>query len=214
MPSPLHDLPKELGYFTNSYQYFDLVTACVDMMENSGNKTTVFSDVFESDEEGWQHYDEVTKWTDMKIGVPLLFNFYHGIELFMKGVLIKCDTTKTLRKSGHDIERLLKELQSLTDNKPPNFLIETLQKAIDTNGPFNQFFEINNLSVSRYHELLRYPENAQETQTFSYAWLRDMGGIGLANFKEIRSICKQLKSDIQEWMRMLNESSRSTKDDN
>jgi hypothetical protein len=33
-------------------------------------------------------YSENTRWSDFNIFIPTLFNFYHGLELLMKGLIL------------------------------------------------------------------------------------------------------------------------------
>jgi hypothetical protein len=50
-------------------------------MNKQGNKTMIFMDGDLSEEDSDLEFNEGTKWNDLNIGIPILFNFFHGIEL-------------------------------------------------------------------------------------------------------------------------------------
>lgn len=70
-------------------------------MGKQGNKKLIMSlyDPNETDEQSRQNYYQKTKWNDFNIGVPILFNFYHGLELCMKGLLQEIGKLPTNKKS-------------------------------------------------------------------------------------------------------------------
>ena len=71
-------------------------------MGKLGNKKLVMSlyDPNQTDEESHESYYQKTKWNDFNIGVPILFNFYHGLELCMKGLLQEINKLPTNKTHG------------------------------------------------------------------------------------------------------------------
>jgi hypothetical protein len=62
----------------------------IEELEKQGNKNLLFFDGNLSEDESWLKYDQQTNWNDNNIAIPVLFNFYHGIELVLKGLILKC----------------------------------------------------------------------------------------------------------------------------
>ena len=89
-------------FLTLSETYFFLVRNVLEENVKQGNLHLVTLDKEISEEE----YDEMTKWSDFNI-FPILFNFYHGLELLMKGFLILTDNYKL--KIDHDLEKALND---------------------------------------------------------------------------------------------------------
>ena len=80
------DYKRSLAFWTTSLYYLKLVEAVADQMVCQGNQYVIIGDIPISPED----YEEQTKWSDHNISLPLLYNFYHGIELLLKGfVLLK-----------------------------------------------------------------------------------------------------------------------------
>ena len=76
------------NYIGITYQFWNLVRESINEMEKINNVNLLISgyDSNISDAESFEIYEEKTKWNDFKIGVPVLFNYYHGLELLMKGL--------------------------------------------------------------------------------------------------------------------------------
>ena len=71
-------------FWTTAIQYLHLVEIVTAEIVKQGNVWGVEAPYNISEEE----FREMTKWSDFRIAVPLLFNFYHGVELLLKGFLI------------------------------------------------------------------------------------------------------------------------------
>ena len=78
-------------FLTLSETYFFLVRNVLEENVKQGNLHLVTLDKEISEEE----YDEMTKWSDFNI-FPILFNFYHGLELLMKGFLPASDNDRNI----------------------------------------------------------------------------------------------------------------------
>ena len=93
-------------YISHSYNFWSLTRNSIEEMEKQGNKTIIVSEYSENitEKQSWKNYELLTNWNDQNIGIPVLFNFYHGLELFMKGLLeIKRITFET---SKHNLKSL------------------------------------------------------------------------------------------------------------
>ncbi len=75
---------KELSYWQIGIQYLHLAQHVAGLIVESGNKLVVISDREITEE----FYEKETRWADHNIALPLLFNFYHGLEVILKGFLV------------------------------------------------------------------------------------------------------------------------------
>ena len=136
-----------------------------------------------------------TKWSDGHLIEPLLFNFYHGIELLLKGfVQLK---QKTVQDPNHS---LTKYLDSFTREYPTEIsLIAKFDKyLISKNMPdiLQNFFKENSLTPDHFHVMLRYPYDKKDpTKSYQHDMLKYKGHEGVMFFEG-------LVTDISDIMRM------------
>jgi hypothetical protein len=188
---------KKANYFSLSYNYWTLIKSSIDEMEIQGNKTLIVSShkPNETIEQSFKNYYQKTKWNDVNIGVPILFNFYHGLELCMKGLLQeieKLPTNKTHKLT--DYFELILENASLFIPE----ILTSIGKVMNANDPF--FFN-NNSNLENYHKLLRYPES-KKGNIFSYDEIKRKGKTGLKNFKTIKIRCVEIENAIIKWFKL------------
>lgn len=175
-----------------SHRYFNLVSNCLNELILSGNKTNIISRLEDNID-----FDEATKWSDIRIIEPILFNFYHGIELMLKGILKlygiefgKNHNIETLYKNVHDL---------LIDNKKTKPILEILGKYTsrdNSDNLFNGFFKLNDISPKEYYIALRYPYLNNEFKLFNYKCLRYMENTDKNFSEEIISDIKLLKNNL------------------
>ena len=177
------------------YNFLQLTINSIEELENQGNKNLLFLDGNLSEDESWLKYDQQTKWNDNNIAIPVLFNFYHGIELVLKGLILKSGKSWNPKK-GHHLTLLLNTLKSCTE-RPSQNVIEHFEKII--NYDLNNFFDANNKNVDSFYILLRYPE-ASSNNYFIFNDIRGLGPKGLSTFSEVRSLAKGVKENIKSWL--------------
>jgi len=191
---------KKANYFSLSYNYWTLIKSSIDEMEIQGNKTLIVSShkPNETIEQSFKDYYQKTKWNDVNIGVPILFNFYHGLELCMKGLLQeieKLPTNKTHKLT--DYFELILENASLFIPE----ILTSIGKVMNANDPF-YFFKSNNSNLDNYHELLRYPES-KKGNLFSHNEIRRKGETGIKNFRTIKNRCVEIENAIKKWFKLI-----------
>lgn len=189
---------RRANYLGLSYQFWTLTKESINEMEKQGNEKLIISlyDSNQTDQESHENYYQKTKWNDFNIGVPILFNFYHGLELCMKGLLQEVGikpTNKTHKLNGYF--RLIKENKSLFIPE----IITSIGKVLDENNPFSEFFKSNNSNVDNYYQLLRYPESI-EGDDFLHGEIRGKEKIGLKNFESIKNGCVEIENAIIKWI--------------
>lgn len=152
-------------FLTLSQAYFFLVRNVLEENIKQGNLHLVTLDKEISEKE----YDEMTKWSDFNI-FPILFNFYHGLELLMKGFLILTDDYKL--KIDHDLEKALDDFISYYQSQ--NEIIQVLTKYLRSDSMptlLSEWLHENRISISELYQFLRYPSDKKFKKEIDYSKL-------------------------------------------
>ena len=182
------------NYIGLSYQFLNLAKEAINEMEKQGNRNFILSDAKEDKDDSWSEYENNTRWNDMNVGVPILFNFYHGLELMMKGLTL--EVSKDV-KLDHNIESIYKNLAAMQDGISHE-LISLFSKYIGEDSPFQQFFKDNNSSPKDFFNILKYPESKKKTR-FLFSTIRGNEDNGLKKFIEIRNDINNIRTEIIKW---------------
>lgn len=192
---------KTTNYISFAYQFLQIARESINEMEKQGNSTSIWYHVparknlkYEDD---WEEFEFKTRWNDINLGVPILFNFYHGLELYMKGLL---QTQNLLpSKKNHDLVKLY---EIITDNqdKFTSEIIFLLDKNIGLKNPFNEFFSDNSMNPGQFYHCLKYPEDLEGNQ-FKFIRVRGNEVEGLKKFLIIRDDCINLRTAIKNWLK-------------
>lgn len=179
-----------------SHKYFQLTENCLKELISQGNKSSIRRRYIEgeTEEESNLIYNELTRWSDSKIIEPILFNFYHAIELLLKGILI-LNNVPVGRK--HNLEDLfqavdghLKKSAVLRELLAKYCIIRQSEKNI-----LNEFFNSNNLTPSKYYIVLKYPFD--NDVNFQYSNIHNMGNVGIELANEIIEDIKSIKGEFK-----------------
>jgi hypothetical protein len=184
---------KHPNYIGLSYQFLHLSREAIKEMELQGNRTTIISKA-DGESNNWEKYEELTRWNDFNIGVPILFNFYHGLELMLKGLILECG--ENLEAKDHKLSNLLGKLKS-SESPPSDGVIQIFDKYVNQ-GPFIEFFNSNDSNIDNFYQLLKYPESMKNEQ-FRFYEIRGTEKKGLTRFKEIRQDIQRLREEIIKW---------------
>lgn len=197
-------MTRTTNYIAFAYQFLQIARESINEMEKQGNSTSIWYDAPDQKslkyEDDWAEYEFITRWNDMNVGVPVLFNFYHGLELYMKGLL---QTQNLLPpKKNHDLVKLYK---IITDNqdKFTSDIIVLLEKHLSIDSPFNEFFYDNSLTPDQFYQCLKYPEDLKGNE-FRFTKIRGNEAEGLRKFLIIRDDCINLRTAIKNWIKILN----------
>jgi hypothetical protein len=183
------------NYIGLAYQFFNLTREAINEMVKQGNYTMNISDPQPDEEQSWKTYEEQTRWNDFNIGVPILFNFYHGLELFMKGLLQELGNEEKM--TSHKLTDLESRLKNKTLGIPESML-DILNLHLSNRSPFHEFFVTNNLGIDNFYELLKYPES-KKGQEFFFWDIRGQEQQGLKKFEEIKKATIVLKEEVIKW---------------
>jgi hypothetical protein len=176
---PDEKLHRSFCFFNLSENYLLFVRNVLKETIKQGNTWTVLNDKKITEK---IYYDK-TKWSDFNIVIPVLFNFYHGLELLMKGLLSLIDNYEL--QNSHDIKKILKDLQSNIKNVE---IINILNKYIDSNSMpkiFSECLKENNISINKFYIFLKYPTDKNISKMYNYFKLKYNEEEGLSLFKGI-----------------------------
>ena len=178
-------------------QFWNIVQLLVAQMQTSGNKWSIPSDVNEDEsQEEEKRLNEIFKRNDNNIGIPVMFNFYHGLELFMKGLLQVENIT--LDRTDHDLQALYKKIKEHEAHYTPS-LLRVLKKHIYNEKSYNPFFEDNKISVNQFHLGLKYPQSKDGSKEYNYASIRGKQEKTLKIYLAMEDAINELKEEMQKW---------------
>lgn len=139
-------------------QYLNASKLLLDGMAESKNPWVVTSNSPISESK----YSNKTAYSDFSIILPTLFNFYHGIELIMKGI-IRLNNRNENFKHNHPFEELFKKLK-VADKLNGSEYVITIGKYIEKPikpSFLNDYLLVENINrISDLYESFRYPGNS------------------------------------------------------
>jgi len=169
-------------FWTMGEKYWNLSKAVCESIIRAGNKYIQISDR----EIDPNEFIRKTKWNDVNMVIPLLFNFYHGVELMLKGFILFSEGNGT--KLDHHISELY---QKFKKHYPDQKELVTLFGRYVDKSQMPQllcgFLDQNKLSVNRFYESLRYPLNNNLTQEYQYFVLKYQGPEGLQFYRSLKA---------------------------
>jgi hypothetical protein len=172
--------------------FWNIVQLLVAQMQTSGNKWYIQDDYSEED----NGVNEIFKRNDISLGVPLMFNFYHGLELFMKGLLELEDIS--LDKTNHNLKDLYQIIKE-NESRYPVSLIQVLKKHIYNEKSYNPFFKDNNIDVNDFYIGLKYPQSKDGSKKYNYASIRGKEEETLKIYLAMNAAINELKEEMQKW---------------
>src|SRR5690625_4407594 len=140
-----------LSYWTLAAQFLRLAhESCVEII-NSGNKFMVTGAKPISQFE----FNQAVRWSDHAIGTGVLFSYYHGIELILKGFLVAVD----VRAPHHKLTGLLKDFHSRFPGTELGKAISSALPQAGADSPMARFLASNSIQIDDWYEALKYPES-------------------------------------------------------
>lgn len=164
----------------SAVQFLHLVESVLNESLKQKNANWYHGDPISSEE-----FDHKTRWVDFNLIRPVLFNFYHGLELLMKGLLL---TGGQQVDSNHRLNNLMGEV--LASKNIPEDIKTTLQRHLESNSllePMKSFVNQNNISFSKLYAYLRYPLNKVESEFPDYDVFEYQGEKLLPYFEKVAS---------------------------
>lgn len=171
--------------------FLQLAENCAGELVKRKNSTSFMYDGWDWPEEGV--YEEHTKWSDVNIAQPVLFSFYHGIELTLKSLLLakKIDYGK--------IHKLSKLLDSVESNYGNIDILEFYFKYIRVDRLHRilaDFCKNSGVDMDMYYQSLKYPSSTKGGK-FEHSVLRYNGEEGCELFGDIEKDVLDFKNKLK-----------------
>lgn len=128
-----------------------------------------------------EQYMDQTRWSDHALVIPLLFDFYHGIEVLLKGFLV---AKRMPVKKSHRLSALLSDFNS---SFPSNGLDPLLAPYLDNSQlrqPLAEFCAESSITIDDYYQALKYPEGTSG-KAFKHTPLKHRGRAGVTFFESL-----------------------------
>lgn len=175
------------GYLTIGIQYLNLVDSVCQKIIESGNPLIVIKNGRITPED----YLEAVRWSDHNLIIPVLFNFYHGIELLLKGFAIL---------GGENItnKHKLSELVILFNKMFPRSLFgKFVTKYVTMKSlpkPLKEFCDTSKVTIDDYYQSLKYPESTKGAK-FNHVPLKYKSAKGVVFFEELVIDIRKARTD-------------------
>lgn len=183
---------KSLLLLDLGYKFLNLTENTLSMTISNGNRHIVTSDKDITQDD----YEQKTKWSDFRIIIPILFNFYHGLELVLKGILL---LNKDI-KSDHNLIALFDEVK--TDIRYPKNIVDILEKYINVNKihpMLETFIKENDININDLYMFLRYPLDKKFEKNISYFKLKYKEGLALPYFSDIIKDSEEIRFLVKKY---------------
>jgi hypothetical protein len=148
--------------------------------------------------EGWgwpsdEEYEEHMKWSDLNIVEPTLFNFYHGIELSLKSLILAKEVEL---KNYHKLSKLLDEVNKLYGGVS---FVGFYEKYIDQEKlpeVIKKFCVDAGMTMDLYFQSLKYPTSTKGHK-FNHSSLRALDESGVTLFQEISEDLRSTRKEVE-----------------
>ncbi len=175
---------EALPYLTLATHFLRLAEGACGQLVRRKNVLTVVSDKLIAPSQ----YDRRTAWSDHAVGVAILFSFYHGIELVLKGGL----ALQSQPPGNHKLSKLLSELEQSGVCPALVATVATFVRRIDGASPLGQFLAANAIAIDSWYESLKYPKS-KGGKTFSHTKLKYGSLSTVAFWRSLERGAKQLR---------------------
>jgi hypothetical protein len=165
--------------------------SCEELVKRDNPFTLVYEGLEWPNDEEWSEH---TKWSDISIAQPVLFNFYHGIELSLKALLASKQIKAPTNHSLSQLYNLVKD--QFTDPRIDNFY---RKYVIDNELPeiLSRFCNESSVSIDMYYQSLKYPTSTKGIE-FKHSELRYNGKEGTEFFDDIKNNVKTFTEVLTE----------------
>jgi len=194
-----------LTFVTLGNKYLHLVKNILEENINQGQDAMSSYDHNSTSEE----IHESTKWFYHTIIVPMLFNFYHGLELTIKGFLVRLpdynlSTTHQMTVLLNDFKKNYQDQTSISEILEKYIIVDRMPLYLKT------WFLENEFAIDDYHNFFGYPfdknlKNYVDYSRLKYDLDKDARGIDLS-----KSMLEDVNIFLSETTRVFNSSEELT----
>ena len=179
-------------FWSMGLRYIHLVRVSAEQVVAARNQTVAtLSDCYVTEEEEAARIEHQREWSDTKLVEPLLYNFYHGIELLLKGFVLTGKEPRS--KPDHKLTRLLESFVAVFPHETG--LVDIFRSyLIPSRMPdlLTAFLKENESSVDRFFESLRYPFNRDLSKSYEHIVLKYKGREGVPFYEQLVSDTKAM----------------------
>lgn len=179
-------MKKAYNYWEIGIQYLHIAESVAEEVIESGNKFVLTSDEDISIEE----YEKKTKWADHNLAIPLLFNFYHGLEVLLKGFLAASNSLND--NQHHKLTELLDKFEDKFDNDELPALLKKYLLVEKLNEPLKSFCKESSITIDNFYQALKYPESIKG-KPYLHDELMFQGANGIWFYKELVRDIKKIR---------------------
>jgi hypothetical protein len=178
---------KALGFWKVGVDYLHLVECVVAETIKQGNANSIPKPSPISEDE----YEQETKWSDHNLILPVLFDFYHALEVIFKGFLI---SSGRLIEQHHKLSMLLAEFESCFPNHRIGLVAGKYINQDRLPPLIASFCNESGISIDEYYQALKYPERKDGSVVYAHYPLKYQDKFGLAFFEEFVEDVNQIRT--------------------
>ena len=182
------NLEHALRYWILGIQYLHLAQSVAEMISEAGNPQALCYDGNDWDEID-RRFRKATNWTDYNLGVPVIFNFYHGIELILKGLLVATD-------QGSKNHKITAQLQTVKESCGKEDFLDFAGKYLSPETVpeiIKRFIDLSEANIDEWYQAYKYPDNITGDKQYLHHTLMRQGEDGAALFAELKEDIKNLR---------------------
>ena len=174
----MHPNSSPLSFWTLGAQFLRLAHESSAEIVKADNTTGVLSNAPLTPDQ----YDQIARWSDRTVGTAVLFSYFHGIELVLKGSLADNRT----KKKHHRLSLLLSDFEQAFPNTELGMAICRALPTPSPASPMSRFLASNSIQIDDWYDALKYPESKSE-KAYSHIDLKYGGTETLPFWGEIYS---------------------------
>ncbi|MBY6346521.1 hypothetical protein E5C31_11165 [Providencia rettgeri] len=138
-------------------------------------------------------------WADHSIAMPILFNFFHGIELTLKGLIYEKQADRIKAHGLSDFMNLF--LQEYPEEVEIRDLLDKYIRHIPKKSALHRYLNKNRVSIDQWYLFLKYPEDNNK-KPYDITMFYDEGSDSLKFWENISQDSHNINRLATEvWMR-------------
>lgn len=174
-----------------AYNFWQLTLNVADEIVKHENPMSMQFEGFEAPSA--EEFEEHMKWSDQNIVEPLLFNFYHGMELSLKAMILAQGVELS---ADHKLSKLFARVEELYPN---NSISSFYKKYIFTDSLpclLNEFCNESGMTMDLYFQSLKYPTSTKGV-SFNHSTLRARGEDGIVFLNELLIDLRSAREQVE-----------------
>src|SRR3989344_4796495 len=181
------------SFLTLSQRYLHTAKNILEQIIDTGNQWAPALNN-DNEDEMWDQYFKVTKWSDFQTIIPTLFLFFHGLELLCKCLIFLADKDGYNINNlnlNHDLKELYNKVEKIYGNNSElvNILKRYSHLNQDTPSIIQDFIKRNPeiKDIQGFYQSLRYPSTRQLQTAYNYLPMKYKEKEGLPFAQELKN---------------------------